>query len=193
MTVCNLLHLDVQIDHAIRFLTEHIPVSHKDSRKPILPHNVRVGMRLREEYARYGCREWKYPVETVLAGFLHDTLEWSPVNETILREKFGEEVVGLVQANTKDDSLKDPIEKARELASRCASKGREALLIKAADILDSFCFYESMRNLGELKYCARSTDAIFEFISAEWKDSIFQDLLSWRERSLREENELNIS
>lgn len=169
------LQLDVKIDNAIRFLVKYLPQSDKNSRKPILPHNVRVGMSLRNV-----AKERGYPDEIVLAGFLHDVIEWSGANEEMLRGEFGDEVTRLVKASTKDDSIEDPIEKTQELIQRCVSEGKEALIVKTADILDSYRFYTEVKNMGELDgHCKQNADMIFTYKPEEWDDPIFDELREW--------------
>ncbi len=174
MSLSTVLQLDVQIDKAIRFLADYLPLSDENSRKPILPHNVRVGM-----YLRVYARERGYSDEVVLAGFLHDVIEWSGANEELLRNAFGDEITRLVKASTKDDSITDKVEKTQELICRCVSEGRDALIVKTADILDSYRFYTEMQNQGELDYCKRNADAILEHKPANWEDLIFEDLYTW--------------
>lgn len=175
----NVLLLDVRIDKAIRFLAEHLPPSDETSRKPILPHNIRVGI-----YLRKHAKSRKYSDELVLAGFLHDVLEWSRANEQNLQKEFGDGITKLVRANTKDDSIKDPFSKTLELIKRCASTGRDALTVKAADILDSYEFYTDMQNSRELEYCKRNAVEILNQKKEQgWDDPIFQELSSWKEKS----------
>jgi len=170
----SLLTLNVDIDRAIRFLAEYLPQSDETSRKPILPHNIRVGMKL------YECSfERGYRKEVILAGFLHDTLEWSGANEDALYRVFGRDIVRLVQANTKDDTIEDGKEKTKELVERCARAGQEALLIKTADILDSFQWYTAMENEGELEYCRRNAEEIFKNRDEHWHDPLFEELQKW--------------
>lgn len=181
----SVLALDVEIDRAIRFLTECLPMSDASSRKPILPHNVRVGNFLRERALTRG-----YSQETVLAGFLHDVLEWSSANEDALREAFGEEIVRLVRASTKNDSIENKEERRRELIARCAGEGLEALVVKTADILDSFRFYTEAENNGELLgHCVPYADEILRVKPAEWNDPIFDELREWKEK-VEQKNEV---
>ena len=180
----SLLMLDIEIDRAIRFLVRYLPPSDASSRKPILPHNVRVGNFLRERALERG-----YSQEMVLAGFLHDVLEWSNANEDTLRKAFGEEIVRLVWASTKDDSIEDKEEKRRELIARCVAEGPEALAVKTADILDSFRFYTEVENESELHgHCIPFADEILRAKPAQWNDPIFDELREWRERVEQREN-----
>lgn len=160
----------LEFERAVRWMSQHLPVSEEGSRKPILFHDIRVGMYLYEK---------EYSQEIVLAGLLHDMLEWSTVREEMLRQEFGDNITRLVKANTKDDSILVKTEKTQELVQRCVAAGQEALIIKAADILDSFQWYSSQKNLSELEYCLRNAQAIFELKPAEFNDKIFEELKLW--------------
>lgn len=165
--------LNLAFEKGVRLLTEHMPVSEEKSRKPILFHDIRVGVYLYEN---------GYSKDVVLAGLLHDAIEWSSLGEDALRAEFGDIVVKLVLASTKDDSIADKIEKTNELIARCVANGEDALIVKAADILDSFKWYSSQENEGELRYCMRNTDAIFRFRPEIFNDKIFVELKQWQER-----------
>jgi (p)ppGpp synthase/HD superfamily hydrolase len=126
--------------------------------------------------------ERNYSRDIILGGVLHDALEWSGITEEMLKEEFGDRITALVRACTKDDSIKDPKQKIDELIGRCADEGGEALIIKAADILDSFAYYTNVNNEKELLYCARNVDAIFRFKPEGMADPIFDELKKWHER-----------
>ncbi len=167
------LALNLEFEKAVRLLVQYFPVSSDASRKPILFHDIRVGVSLYER---------GYSREIVLAGLLHDSLEWSEISEEILKEQFGQKVVELVQANTKNDSIVSPQEKIQELIQRCSLYGLDALIIKAADILDSFKWYDHQHNEGELLYCVRNANAILETNHKKDTDSIFAELESWQQK-----------
>ena len=162
-----------KFDKVIRFLSEHLPKANEETRKPVLFHSVRVGVYLYEN---------GYSDDIVLAGFLHDVLEFSPVKEQILEQKFGQNVLKLIKACTKDDSISNAKEKTNELIKRCLDSGQDALIVKTADILDSFKFYSSQNNIEQLKYCLRNANAIFEFKPADFNDKIFNELSAWQKR-----------
>ncbi len=54
-------------EKAVHLLAKHRPFSDENSRKPALFHDIRVGVYLYEE---------KYSQDIVLAGLLHDAIEW---------------------------------------------------------------------------------------------------------------------
>lgn len=165
--------LNIKFEEAVRLLTLHMPPSDENSRKPILFHDIRVGVYLYEN---------GYKQDIVLAGVLHDAIEWSNLTEQMLKENFGDNVVNLIRASTKDDSLEDKKEKTIELIKRCIQNGQDALIVKTADIIDSFKWYSGQDNLGELTYCMRNANAIFEFKPYNFDDKIFIELKTWQEK-----------
>lgn len=165
--------LNIAFEKAVRQLAKYMPASDENSRKSILFHDIRVGVYLYENgYAR----------NVVLAGVLHDAIEWSEASEQILRDEFGDSVVKLVLASTKDASIADKEEKTNELIKRCVQNGQDALIVKTADIIDSFKWYSSQDNKGELQYCIRNANAIFKFKPDDFNDKIFNELGSWQSK-----------
>lgn len=165
--------LNIKFENGVRFLVKHFPPSDEASRKPVLFHDIRVGVYLYNN---------DYSEDVVLAGLLHDTIEWSDATEDMVRNEFGENVIKLVLANTKDDTIKDKHEKTNELIQRCVKNGQDALIIKAADILDSFKWYADQNNIDELKYCMRNANAIFKYKESSFNDKIFDELKVWKEK-----------
>ncbi len=117
-----------------------------------------------------------------MAGLLHDAIEWSSATEDMVRDEFGATALRLVLANTKDDTIEDKYEKTDELIRRCVKNGQDALIIKTADILDSFKWYASQDNQGELGYCMRNANAIFRYKESDFVDPIFDELAIWKEK-----------
>lgn len=163
--------LNIEFEKAVRFLAKHLPLSDENSRKPVLFHNIRVGVYLYEN---------GYSQDIVLAGVLHDALEWSQINERMLREEFGDNVLKLVLASTKDSSIKAGEGKTEELIKRCIQNGQDALIIKAADTIDSFKWYLSQDNKEQLEYCMKTANIIFEFKPDDFDDKIFEELRGWQ-------------
>ena len=167
------IQLGIEFERAVRFLAERMPISDEHARKPVLFHNVRVGTYLYEN---------GYSHDIVIAGILHDAIEFAGVLKEELAKEFGEEITRLVRASTKDDTIEDKGEKTRELIQRCVQNGEDALIVKTADILDSFKWYSRLGNRDQLDYCKRNADAIFEYKPEEFSDDIFAELKIWRER-----------
>lgn len=165
--------LSIEFEKAVRLLAAHMPVSDEESRKPILFHDIRVGVYLYEN---------GYNANIVLAGVLHDAIEWSTLSPQTLRDTFGSTVTELVFANTKNDSIADKEEKTNELISRCVRNGQDALIIKTADIIDSFKWYAGQDNKDQLLYCMRNANAIFKQKPDDFNDKIFDELKMWQEK-----------
>lgn len=165
--------LNIWFEKAVRLLVDNLPVSDENSRKPILFHDIRVGVYLYEN---------GYAEDIVLAGLLHDAIEWSSLSEQALKEQFGDNVIKLILANTKDDSIEDKEEKIKELIGRCIQNGQEALIVKTADIIDSFKWYSSQDNKDELEYCMRNADAILSLKPDKFDDKIFEELKKWQDK-----------
>lgn len=162
--------LGVEFEKAVRLLVQYMPPSDETSRKPALFHDIRVGVYLYEK---------GYSHDIVLVGVLHDAIEWSGMDEKMLRDEFGDTVATLVLACTKDDSIKDPIEKTNELIKRCVENGEDALIVKTADIIDSFKYYTAADNKEQLDYCKRNAKAILEYKPDTFRDEIFNELKEW--------------
>ncbi|MFA6525132.1 MAG: HD domain-containing protein [Patescibacteria group bacterium] len=165
--------LNIKFEEAVRLLVKQMPPSNEGSRKPILFHNIRVGVYLYEN---------GYPQDIVLAGVLHDAIEWADISEKSLKDEFGDNVARIVLANTKNDSIDDKNEKTNELIMRCVQSGQEALIVKTADIIDSFKWYSSQDNKDQLQYCMRNADAILKFKPENFKDKIFSELKTWQKK-----------
>jgi (p)ppGpp synthase/HD superfamily hydrolase len=62
------IELNIKFEKAVRLLVEHLPFSEDNSKKPRLFHAIRVGVYLYEQ---------GYSENIVLAGILHDAIEWA--------------------------------------------------------------------------------------------------------------------
>lgn len=71
--------------------------------------------------------------ELLVAGLLHDTLEYTGLQLGTLRERFGMKVALIVSALTEDLEIADHEERKRELRERVAATGIEAQRVFAAD------------------------------------------------------------
>jgi len=165
--------LNIKFENGVRFLVQQFPPSDESSRKPVLFHDIRVGVYLYNH---------DYSEDIVLAGLLHDAIEWASATEDIIKDEFGENVSRLVLANTKDDTIEDKNGKIAELIQRCVKNGQDALIIKTADILDSFKWYASQNSIDQLKYCMRNANAIFKYKENYFVDPIFNELATWKQK-----------
>jgi guanosine-3',5'-bis(diphosphate) 3'-pyrophosphohydrolase len=74
-----------------------------------------------------------YPEEVIAAGLLHDVFEHADVEPDALRERFGDEVLALVEALTEDAAIPKYEDRKREHRARVAAAGPGAQAVFSAD------------------------------------------------------------
>jgi len=122
---------DGEIERALRYLV-HSFESSGDNPKPVILHSTRVGMDLYDS---------GYDEHVVVAGFLHDLLEDTDVTADEIRSRFGDDVADIVAAASFDERIDDYLERHLDIYERCFELGRDAVLVKAADLLDNSDYY----------------------------------------------------
>lgn len=154
----------LQYQDAIAFLVKAYE-SNDNEGKPELFHALYTGMKL---------IEFGYSGDTVIAGFLHDIIEESDITKDNVQQKFGNTVADIVAANTKDLSIEDKKERYHDIVKRCKHMGKEACLVKAADILSNFYYYSAIANQEEIELDTLYASIVFEHVT--YDDPIFQEL-----------------
>jgi len=149
---------------ALDFLELNSPVS---KNKPAVPHVKRVGLHL---------YELGFGDEVVIAGLLHDSLEWSDVSEVELREKFGNTVFEIVKANSKDRSIIDNYQRKIDMVERCQKLGDKAMAVRVADVFDSFCYYSKMQSKKGIDHCLTHASLWKNNLSDKLKELFLDDL-----------------
>lgn len=159
---------DKRIEKAIKFLVFAIEKSGSNP-KPVILHSIRVGLYLYEK----GYRE-----NIVMAGLLHDLLEDSDATFEEIKQNFGSNIANLVQANSFDKDIKDKGKRKEQTLKRCLEMGKDALIIKAADILDNSYYYHLAEgeDLKKLLF-----DKMEQFI--EKSSDILKDEIVWKNLS----------
>lgn len=160
---------DKKIEEAMRMLCEYIHIE-SDRPKRILMHDMRVGMYL------YGKG---YDTHVIIAGFLHDLLEWSACDIHEIEKRFGQRVRKIVQANTKDRTIENATERRKEYVQRCVQVGEDALIVKAADALDSYRFYKEIKNEAEMARAQDIMRNILECKHEDMRDGIFDKIKAY--------------
>ena len=164
-------NLELQFEKAVRLLGKYMPKG-ETRKKPIIIHSLRVGFYLYQK---------GYSENIIMAGLLHDVLEWTKYPKKTFEKEFGKKVYLLTLANTQNSKIKDKVKKWQGMVDRCSQAGEDALIVKAADVIDSLQFYRKTKNQSEIQ---RSID-IGKYVlqKAEGKrDEIFAEL----EKALRE-------
>jgi (p)ppGpp synthase/HD superfamily hydrolase len=134
-----------KIEEAIRFLADKTSAI-SNARQSSFFHAIRTGVYLQNA---------GYDEDIIIVGFLHGLSDHCDEIEV----KFGQKIRELIEANSCNPDIKDDFARDKEMFRRCYSKGREALLVKSADILDESRSYgvikaksEWLYLLGKMKY-----------------------------------------
>lgn len=134
--------------------------------KPLVPHLLRVGKYLYQN---------GYSEDVIIAGLLHDLIEWTDNPKNSIKDKYGKHVYDIVLANTKDRSIEDTAGRRSDYVDRCFKVGVDALIVKAADTLDSYQYYKKLKNLKEIERSRNIARLILEKVKVT-DDPIFKKL-----------------
>lgn len=129
-------HLEKELDQTLSFVCLQLEES-SHNKKPVLYHSFKVAVLL----YTYG-----YNREIVLAGALHDLLEDTDVHEEVLKDKFGNKIAEIVKAVSFDKKIINPKEQAKNLFLNCVQCGKEALLVKCADLFDNIHYVQFVKD-----------------------------------------------
>ncbi|EKD47394.1 MAG: hypothetical protein ACD_66C00083G0002 [uncultured bacterium] len=158
--------LNSKFEKAIRLLVQYVPED-QGREKSLIAHVLRVGVYLyRNDYSK----------DVVLAGVLHDSIEWTNISEEIIKNEFGQHVLDIILANTKDRTIKNKGERRNDMVARCVQVGKDALIVKAADTLDSYAFYQSTNNPDEIQRAVDIAKLILNAVPEDVQDPIFDSL-----------------
>lgn len=113
-----------EIEKAISFFVAEYTKTGNNP-KPVVLHSLRVALVL---------LEFGYPKDIVIPAILHDVLEDTQVTEQQLEAAFGSRVLQLVKAVSYDERITDETELYKDMYSRTLAAGRDAVMIKAADL-----------------------------------------------------------
>jgi (p)ppGpp synthase/HD superfamily hydrolase len=130
---------DKLIEAAIKFLVESF-VKSGNNPKPVILHSIRVAMHL---------EDLNYGRDVIIGAILHDLLEDTDVVKEEILEKFGEQIADLVEANSFRKEITNETERYIKMYDQCLRAGKDALVIKAADILDNSYYYGPNKELLE--------------------------------------------
>lgn len=133
--------IEHEIERAVEFLVFSFYESGHNP-KPVVLHSIKVGLTLE----RLGCKR-----DIIIAGILHDLLEDTDVKFKDIEKRFGNKVANLVKYNSFDGKIKDRVESYKENFERCLKAGKEALIIKAADLYENsfYCCFDEKGQKNE--------------------------------------------
>lgn len=112
------------IDKAIIFLVKNYSQTGKNP-KPVIFHSLRVAFYLLDN---------GYDMDLFITAVLHDLIEDSDVVKKDISLSFGPKIANWVDALSFDRSIDDKEDRYKKMFRRIKQAGREALIIKCADI-----------------------------------------------------------
>lgn len=151
----------LEIEKAISFLINNINKSGHNS-KPVILHSLQIAFYFLEN---------EYDKDIVIGAILHDVIEDTDINENELADQFDNNVASLVRAVSYDQSIKDWEAQYKEMFDRVKSRGRDALILKCADIWFN-SFY--IRRVEEREFQIKLVDKIEYFLNLS-KDEIMNE------------------
>lgn len=137
-----------QIEKAIAFLVGAITTSGHNP-KPVILHSIRTALYLYEK---------QYPERLIIGTLLHDILEDSDVTSEQIKTEFGEEIEQLVLALSFDSEIEDKWERFKKNLDNLFNYGKDALIVKAADIIDNSDFFDPKYGQDVYEYVMKKMD-----------------------------------
>lgn len=128
----NLIDVDLEkeMDNVLHFAAKNLSETGHNT-KPVLLHSFKVAMNL---YLN------GYSKKIVISSILHDLLEDTDLSYEELTEAYGKEIADIVEAVSFNPKIDDKLEQARQMFQNACNYGREALIVKASDLLDNINF-----------------------------------------------------
>lgn len=123
--------LEQEYEKAVQFLVKHFNETGNNP-KPVIWHSIKVGIFLYQN---------NYSKDIIIAGILHDLLEDTKLKESEIEKEFSKKILDLVKVNTFDTNNPNKLKRCIDMYNRCKKYGKDALIIKAADILDNSDFF----------------------------------------------------
>ncbi len=121
------VNLEKEMDMALHFVSRSVDESGHNF-KPVLFHSFKVGTIL---------YELGYSKDIIISGILHDLLEDTDITYEDIWDSFGEKIARCVLAVTFDSKISDKLEQSRKMFLNCIKFGKDALIVKCADLLDN--------------------------------------------------------
>jgi (p)ppGpp synthase/HD superfamily hydrolase len=166
------------VEQAIIFLVDAINKSGHNP-KPVILHSIRVGLFLFNQ---------KYSQDIAVAAILHDIIEDTDINIESIEKQFGSKVAELIAANTINKEITNKFERDIEMLNRCKKEGKEALLIKATEIVDNSYYYYFCENEAQFHRLMEKMSYFIKIASEELSEEPIWNLLTERYKELSSNN-----
>ena len=123
---------DGYINRTLLFAAKYFYDSCHNHGKPVYLHCLRVAGDL---------EQMGYEDDLIAAAILHDLLEDTDCTRENIAEAFGEAMAAFIEALSFSPEDGDKWERNKRCLEACAAYGREAMIVKCADIADNSRFF----------------------------------------------------
>lgn len=161
---------NAEFARAIKFMIEKILVEkgkQKVKGKPLVTHSLDTA---------YKLRDLGYKNDLVIAGVLHDLIEDADVLVGEIEKEFGNSIARLVEANSFKQEIEDETTRYQELFKRTKETGKDALILKAADILVNLDFFYFVLETKLKKSLIKKWEYFLEIAQPIQKEPVYQEL-----------------
>jgi len=131
-----------EIDKAITYMADSFS-KYGTNRKPVVLHSLKVGLLL---------EDLGYQKDVVIGGILHDIIEDTSIDLKDIQDNFGMEVAELVEANSFNPEIADKEKQYQKSYANCLKKGKDALIIRAADVYQNTFYYKDAPDRAMFDY-----------------------------------------
>jgi len=161
---------NAEFARAVKFLIDKILDENgkqKVEGKPLLAHSLDVA---------YKLRNLGYENDLVLAAVLHDLIEDAGISAEEIRKKFGSLVCELVEAVSFKDNIEDKATRYQEMYKRTKEAGKDALILKTADLLANYNFFHFVRDHKLKKFLVKKYKYFLTIAQPISQEPIYQEL-----------------
>jgi len=165
-----------ELDRAIGFLVKNYSQTGKNP-KPVVSHSIRLAIYLLD----YG-----YNLDLVITAVLHDLIEDSDTTKEDILLSFGTKIANWVDALSFKTSIEDKEARYKEMFDRIKLAGREALIIKCADIYSNSLYIRLVDDMEKQSFLVSKLKYFLDF-----SKELIQEEVVWRELAEQEIIESN--
>jgi len=141
------------INKALLFAAKHFAKSCHNKNKPVYFHSIKVAMLLFE----HGYNE-----TIVVGAILHDLLEDTDATKADINLEFGEEIAKLVDALSFNAKIEDRFLQSKMMIDKTNEYGKEALLIKCADLYENGKYFYLVTDQKTKEYLIKKWNYFIE-------------------------------
>ncbi len=162
---------NAEFARAVKFMIEKI-LDEKGkqklkNKKPLIAHSLDTA---------YKLRDLGYDNCLVIAGVFHDLIEDANVSVQEIKKEFGNYIAKLVEAVSFKNIIEEKTVRYKEFYQRTKKAGKDALILKAADILTNYSYFRFIKNRIKKKFIIKKWKYFLEIAQSIEKEPVYQEL-----------------